>query len=130
MSAGVGWSYDGVAHTFGFRDWDMVGSYGLTCRAASGPAEWPFEHFDPQAFRARPMTATAVSQALTLRRGEPLLPVDSCFGGLGAYRMECFEVGEYGGASGEHLGFHERIRRAGLGRIFLNSSQITLRAPF
>ena len=32
-----GWSFEGVAHTFGGDDWDFVGSNGLARRPAAGP---------------------------------------------------------------------------------------------
>lgn len=54
---------------------------------------------------------------LVLRRGEPLLPVESCFGGLGLYRMAAFLSAEYGGGDCEHVVFHQRLRRSGFDRL-------------
>ena len=63
-------------------------------------------------------------------RGGPLLPVESCFGGLGVYRMACLRACSYGGDDGlEHVEFHRRLRRSGLGRLFLNPGQLVLHSP-
>jgi hypothetical protein len=64
--------------------------------------------------------------ALRFRRGVPLQPVWSCFGGLGVYRMECLRAAEYSGEDCEHVYLHRKLRQAGFTRLFLNPSQITL----
>jgi hypothetical protein len=46
-----GWSYDGVAHTFGEDDWDGVGSYGVVRHPAARPGRPCFRHHDVLAFR-------------------------------------------------------------------------------
>jgi hypothetical protein len=126
-----GWSYDGVAHTFGDLDWDFVGSYGLVQRLDRS-SDQPFSHYDVWAFRpARGTEARKLvnHNELRLQRGDPLLPVESCFGGLGAYRLACLRACEYGGTDCEHVVFHNRIRDAGFSRLFLNPSQITMYSP-
>jgi hypothetical protein len=127
-----GWSFDGVAHTFGEEDWDFVGSYGLEGPFERRPDEPPYSHFDVWAFR--PARGTAARRlvnynGLRLRRGDPLLTVESCFGGLGVYRTACLQSCEYGGTDCEHVVFHEGLRRAGFDRLFLNPSQIVLYSP-
>lgn len=124
-----GWSYDGVAHTFGDDEWDFVGSYGITPRLDRRDDKPPVVHHDVWAFR--PAIGTTARKLvnhndLYLQRGEPLLPVESCFGGLGVYRMECMSAAEYAGSDCEHVDFHSRLRSVGLNRLFLNPSQITL----
>jgi hypothetical protein len=126
-----GWSYDGIAHTFGQDDWDFVGSYGVQRCLGRGLA--PYLHFDLWAFH--PARGTAARKLidhskLSLRRGEPFLPVESCFGGLGIYRMSCMHAAEYGGSDCEHVVFHDRLRQAGFDRLFLNPSQIVLYSPY
>jgi hypothetical protein len=124
-----GWSYEGVAHTFGEDDWDFVGSSGLALRPAAGPG---YRQHDIRTLR--PAVGTAASGLVDfatsdLRRGMPMLPVDSCFGGMGVYRMACLLACSYGGGDCEHVVFHDRLRRSGLGRLFLNPSQIVLHSP-
>jgi hypothetical protein len=128
-----GWSYDGIANSFGHDDWDFVGSYGIFTRLDARRDEFPYGHSDVWAFR--PAQGTAARKLvnhnkLHLSRGEPLMPVDSCFGGLGIYRMECMLAAEYGGSDCEHVVLHERLRHAGFDRLFLNPSQIVLYSPF
>jgi hypothetical protein len=127
-----GWSYDGVAHTFGHDDWDFVGSYGLRQRTGRRGDEPPFHHVDVWAFR--PARETAARKLvdhtrLQLQRGDPLLPVESCFGGLGVYRMACMQAAAYGGDDCEHVVFHSRLRSIGFDRLFLNPSQIVMYSP-
>ena len=124
-----GWSYDGVAHTFGGTEWDAVGSYGVLW--APGAAE--LRHYDVWAFRPAKNTAARKMidhSKLQLGRGEPLLPVESSFGGLSIYRMECLRAAEYGGEDCEHVVFHDRLREKGLNRIFLNPNQIVLYSAY
>jgi hypothetical protein len=127
-----GWTYEGIAHTFGADDWDMVGSYGLVRHPDSRHGRLRFRHHDIRAFRpAAGTSARALVDQTTLHlpRGAPLLPVESCFGGLAVYRMACLLAAAYGDDDCEHVIFHEALRRAGLGRQFLNPSQIVLYSP-
>ena len=127
---GGGWSDAGVANTFGQEDWDFVGSYGLV-RASSNLGSELF-HFDAWAFRAlgHPQAHTnAEVNSMILERGEPLLPISSCFGGLGIYGMSAIQSAEYGGGDCEHVILHDRMRQQGFGRTFLNPSQIVLYSP-
>jgi hypothetical protein len=129
MDLAGGWSYDGIAHTFSGVDWDFVGSYGLLQRLERDVDEPPFYHFDVWAFR--PARGTAARRLvdhskLQLNRGDPLLPVESCFGGLGVYRMACMQAGEYAGGDCEHVVFHNRLRSLGFDRLFLNPNQIVM----
>lgn len=125
-----GWSYDGIANTFGWEEWDFVGSYGLLRRPHTEQIE--YVHFDAWAFRMlghpEPHPNYEVG-SLLFRRGEPLAPVLSCFGGLGIYRMEAMRAASYAGPDLEHAVLHERMRRQGFDRLALNPSQITLYAP-
>lgn len=127
-----GWSYDGIAHSYGMDDWDFVGSYGLTQQLGLTSDKFPYRHFDIWAFR--PARGTAARKLvdhtkLELYRGDAAFPVDSCFGGLGIYRMECLQVCEYGGTDCEHVVLHQRMQQAGFDRLFLNPNQIVLYTP-
>lgn len=125
-----GFSYDGLANTFGQDDWDFVGSYGLIRRNREQRSD--LLQFDAWAFRAigHPQPHSNIEiNSMVLERGEPLLPVLSCFGGMGLYRMQAWKSAEYGGPDIEHAVLHDRMRSQGFGRMFLNPSQITLYSP-
>lgn len=120
-----GWSYDGLAHSFGSQPWDFVGAYGviqrrrhLTLRSL---------HYDVWAFRKygdyAPLDGR-VGNALSWSRGEPLVPVYSCFGGIGVYRMPAWLSASYAGDDCEHVTLHRAMRAAGYGRQYLNPSQL------
>lgn len=53
-------------------------------------------------------------------------PVHSAFGGLGIYKRECFEIGNYDLTVNdcEHVGFHQSLRRNGLKKLFVNPHMI------
>ncbi len=126
-----GWSYEGIANTFGYDDWDFVGSYGLDhfpTPPQQPPRRW---HYDSWAFRAAKTSAARVllkHRGDSLRRGMPLLQVESCFGGLGVYRFACLRECRYGGADCEHVVLHRNMRDAGFSKQFLNPSQIVVRS--
>lgn len=126
-----GFSYEGLANTFGQAQWDVVGSNGLLVPPQERPSANP-QFFDAWAFR-RQEEAEAQSfeeiNRLSFRRGEELVPVWSCFGGVAIYRMEGIRAGaQYGGEDCEHVVFHRQLREKGFGKIFLNPSQIVLYA--
>jgi hypothetical protein len=127
-----GWSYEGIAHTFGQDDWDFIGSYGIQRRPQARPGRRNYYHYDVWAFR--PAVGTEARRLvdhceLELSRGDPILPVESCFGGVGVYRMDCMKAARYEGYDCEHVAFHENLRRAGVNRFFLNPNQIVLYSP-
>lgn len=123
-----GWSEDGVANTFGHDDWDVVGANGLVYRRV-GVAVNELRQYDTWAYRRheslQPLESAVVSTIVPLR-GQPLVRVGSCFGGLAIYRMEAFAAGSYGGDDCEHVAFHRSLAQRGLSRIFMNPSQLTL----
>jgi hypothetical protein len=126
MDLDGGWSYDGVANTFGHAGWDFVGSYGIIER--SYLVQTLLVQYDAWAFRAQGSYAripTKTVNHMRFSRGDAMLPVYSCFGGLGVYRMPAMLTSRYDGSDCEHVCFHRRMREAGLDRLYLNPSQIT-----
>lgn len=123
-----GWSTDGIANTFGHTDWDFVGANGLIYRR-SGLDVNALRHYDTWALRfdsrCSPLRTVEASR-LDYRRGDPLVPVTSCFGGLGIYTMQAFAAGRYDARDMEHVGFHGSMAAAGFSRMFLNPSQIVV----
>jgi hypothetical protein len=122
-----GFSYEGIAHSFGSQPWDFVGANGIV--HARHRLALRALHYDVWAYRAEgdwePLGGRT-GNALLWTRGEPLVPVYSCFGGVGLYRMEAWLSARYGGEDCEHVTLHRAMRRAGFGRQFLNPSQIAL----
>lgn len=127
-----GFSYEGLVSTFGYQQWDVMGSNGLLFHAYGGSARRPI-FFDAWAFRREGEVEAAdfdVLNRLWYRRGEPPVPVWSCFGGLAVYRMEGLRAGvRYGGNDCEHVVLHRQLRERGFHRQFLNPSQIVLYSP-
>ena len=125
-----GWSYDGLANTFGFEDWDFVGSNGLIHEHGDDFSDW--RQFDAWAFRSvdhpEPHSTFEVS-SMVFERGDAPLRVFGCFGGLGVYRMDAFRTCRYRGTDCEHVELHNQMRLAGFNRLYLNPSQIALYSP-
>jgi hypothetical protein len=125
----AGFSYDGLANTFGYTRWDVMASNGLLFDSYGGLARRPI-FFDAWAFRREGETEAQnfdVVNRLLFRRGDPLVPVWSCFGGLAVYRMEGLRSGvRYGGEDCEHVVLHRQLRERGFGRQYLNPNQIVL----
>jgi hypothetical protein len=123
-----GFSIDGIASSFGWPGWDFVGSNGLICRR-HGLTMNALRQYDTWAMRfdadLTPLS-TAAAAGLVYERGTPLVPVTSCFGGLGIYTMAAYAHGRYGGADLEHATFHRSLIAAGHDRLFLNPSQLVI----
>lgn len=118
-----GWKYDGIANSFSqVSRWDFCGSVSW----AQVNNKWV--HYDVWACRPnhwKALHARDINPWLPLP-GQDLIPVKSCFGGLGIYRMDAYKSAEYAGYDCEHVCFHQRMIEKGYGRIYMNPSQITL----
>jgi len=123
-----GFSYDGIAHSFGSQPWDSVGSYGIiyqrqrmTLNRALHYDVWAYRPYgDYDALECRD------GNLLSWQRGEGLVPVYSCFGGLGLYRMPAWLAARYAGGDCEHVALHREMRARGYDRQYLNPNQIVL----
>ncbi len=123
-----GFSIDGIASSFGSPGWDFVGSNGLICRR-HGLSLNALRQYDTWALRfdeALTPLSTAAAGGIVYERGMPLVPVTSCFGGLGIYAMEAYRAGTYGGDDLEHATFHRSLIARGQGRLYLNPSQLVI----
>lgn len=123
-----GWSTDGIAHTFGQQDWDFVGANGIIYRR-HGLRVNDARQYDTWALRLDDRLTPlppALAGGLVHRRGMPLVPVTSCFGGLGIYRMAAYAAGRYAEDDLEHATFHRELLARGHRRLFLNPSQIVV----
>lgn len=124
-----GFSYDGLIDTFGHDDWDMVGANGILFQR-DGNGEQTSVFYDAWAFRREGETIVQpyeITNRLVFRRGAPLVPVWSCFGGLAVYRMQALRSNvTYGGGDCEHVVLHRQMRSQGFTRQFLNPSLVVL----
>ncbi len=123
-----GWSPDGIANSIGQDGWDFVGSNGMIYKRQRFKYNH-LAHYDAWAYRLdNEMTPISTSEvnSIQFKRGESLLPLSSCFGGLGIYNYEAYANGIYEGDDTEHVGFHRSLIEKGFDRLFLNPSQIVL----
>jgi hypothetical protein len=123
-----GFSYDGIAHSFGSQPWDCVGSYGIIYQRRKLDLNRSL-HYDVWAFRrfgSYDELDGTEGNLMSWRRGDALVPVYSCFGGLGLYRMPAWLSAQYYGGDCEHVGLHREMRARGYDRQYLNPSQIVL----
>lgn len=128
MDMNGGWSLEGIANSFGYNNWDFMGSNGVMFRKYGVDNMRPV-YYDVWAFRwagSDEPTQPEKINPLVWQRGEPPVAINSCFGGLGLYRIEAFEQCSYDGSDCEHVPFHRKMREAGMGRLFMNPSQISL----
>lgn len=125
----LGFSYDGIANSFSYKDWDVMGSNGILVPPFGNPIPDPM-FFDAFAFRQKGVENQQDFESinsLQFHRGDDLVPVESAFGGLAIYRSAGILAGaSYGGQDCEHVVFHHWLHQNGFDQQFLNPSQIVL----
>lgn len=125
----LGFSYDGIAHTFSFDHWDVMASNGILVPPFGNPIKNPM-FYDAFAFRKKGEQSKGNIKEinhLQFHRGEKLVPVTSAFGGLAIYRKDGIMAGAlYGGNDCEHVVLHQWLHEKGFDRQFLNPSQLVL----
>ena len=119
----VDWDQDGVATSFAYEDWDMMGSQSLIQLGCQ------VKHYDTWAFREwgdfEAMDYRLVADRI-FRLGSRPIRVSSCFGGLGFYRMSSVMPFRYTGNDCEHVELHRAMAAGGKDHIFLNPSSLVL----
>jgi hypothetical protein len=123
-----GFSYDGIAHSFGSQPWDCVGSYGIIYQRHKLDLNRSL-HYDVWAFRrfgSYDELDGTEGNLMSWQRGEALEPVYSSFGGLGLYRMPAWLSAQYAGGDCEHVALHREMRERGYDRQYFNPSQVVL----
>ena len=122
-----GWSYHGVLNSLGQIDWDIIGSNSLYYFEKDDRLIRLF--YDSWAFRSDGIEEEVEDNIVNLfkfNRGEPLIKVNSCFGGLGIYKPHFLYEGiDYDETDCDHPTLHNRLCKKDY-NIFLNPSQITL----
>ena len=126
----VGWSYDGIASTFGNDDWDVVGSNSIIYRSyvdIDGVTKRMPIYYDAWAFRDD--KGNSFDNGATrspFPKSKAWVPCRSCFGGLAIYSARALADVQYGGEDCEHVVLHEQMRARGRDKIFVNPCQITV----
>ncbi len=117
------WDQDGIATTFQHDDWDMMGSQSLI---QLGKVTY---HYDTFAFRAlnhpEPHHNAEIKRFL-LMRGTLPHRVDSCFGGIGIYKMKSVIPFKYSSGDCEHVRLHRSMKEGGFDRIYMNPNMLVL----
>lgn len=118
-----GWSYEGIAHSIGLN-MPVVGSNGILYR------EKEKLYYDSYAWRFLndDSVHTEKINLLKFNRGEQLVEVNSCFGGLAIYKKEVLNNVSYHSYDCDHPTLHKEIRKNGY-KIYMNPSQICLYSP-
>lgn len=122
-----GWSYDGVLNSLGHTGWDAMGSNSLYYFTEEDKVIRLY--YDAWAFRSlgdkKEIPDTTVN-LFQFHRGEPLIQVNSCFGGLGIYKPHVLYQGlDYTEEDCDHPTLHNALCDKGF-KVYLNPSQITL----
>lgn len=119
-----GFSYEGVCNSFGYDEWDVIGSNSLYYDNHSGQNRrlyydsWAFREFNDEEYKDVNLKR--------YERGEAPIEVFSCFGGLAIYKRDCVRPEyQYKAGDCDHPTLHKQMRRDGY-KVFLNPSQITL----
>lgn len=126
----IGWSYDGIATTFGHDNWDVVGSNSIVYRSyltLDGAVKRYSSYYDTWAFRELEGTeCNRMRLKEEYPRSDSLIPCKSCFGGLAIYSAEALTSGRYGGEDCEHVVLHNAMRAHGFVNISVNPHQLTI----
>lgn len=124
-----GWSYEGIANSFGWSEiWDMIAANSIYYNKIECGLQKLF--FDSWAFRRlghpEPHNEKDIN-LLNYNRGEPPVRVFSAFGGLSIYRGECIlnNKFEYKDNDCDHPTMNKQLTDIGK-TIWLNPSMITL----
>jgi glycosyltransferase involved in cell wall biosynthesis len=117
------WSTQGILSSLGTPDWDMMGANGLrkirgvwtqydawAWRDIGHPHQHHYLEVNPRVFE----------------RSLPPVPVLSCFGGMGLYRMPAFLSSRYAGGDCEHVILHRGMAAAGFDKLFCNPGMMAL----
>jgi hypothetical protein len=122
-----GWSYHGILNSLGHNNWDVIGSNSLYYHTEKNKTMRLY--YDSWAFRplGHPEALSDVEANLFVwQRGEPMLQVNSAFGGLGVYHPHfLYEDVNYTAEDCDHPSLHNQLCEKGY-HIFMNPSQITL----
>lgn len=124
---------DGVMHSISYDDWDAMGSNGrkdLSLHPSHNIYYDVFAHRElDEGVKRNQLHRVFVKiqgKYKDLKKGDPLVRVNSCFNGLAVYKKESIVGCSYHALIGyaEHAGFHLDMIRRGHDKIFINPSQV------
>jgi len=121
-----GWSNDGIATSFARSDWDVIAANSI------GYHNLRKTYYDTFALLPKTILKTnwlykIIGEGWQLRRGDPLIKIQSGFGGLAVYRKAAILYRQYSGiVNGEITCEHISLNADNRLRYFLNPSQITI----
>jgi len=118
-----GFSYQGITHSFSCP-FNVVGSNGIIYETLEDGNKVRL-FYDTWAYRENGEDLGDEANLLRFNRGEPLVPVESCFGGLAIYEKKWLDNVEYMDYDCDHVTLHDQIRANG-GKVVLNPSQIVV----
>ena len=134
---------DGIANSFGQEtDWNAVASNGIKSSAFSEFYNG-YKYFDTYAFceigdnrpRTKPLIFENQLLLKNLKRGMPLYPVASAFGGMAIYEYKALISAKYQALPNEdsevaylceHIALHKQMAANGYHKIFINPSQFVI----
>ena len=122
-----GFSYEGIANSFSY-DWDVCGSNSIIYKTVNEKVQRYY--YDSWAWRDLDNWKCHEDIDINPRayhRGEKLVEVNSCFGGLALYKHSIFSCPSYSYTSDDcdHVTLHKQMKNDKCS-IFMNPSQITL----
>lgn len=129
-----GYSYDGIAHSFFYEDFDMIGANGLQYvnRHPVFFDTFPLIGLNNERYKFYNFLDSNGHLIPELQRGQPLIPVRSCFGGVGIYKITSLK-GFYAGwgspvlPQSEHISLNIQMQKGGFTKHFINPSLLTIR---
>lgn len=133
-----GWSNEGIANSIGHDNWDMIGANSLGYGDYYDSYPLRIKDFEDRCYvggRQSKYNPKMVSKNKPewinskqpiLNCGEELMPVVSCFAGLGIYKMETIKNCAYGSDDCEHVVIHKGMHKNGYNRFFINPSMIAV----
>lgn len=119
-----GYSIEGMYHTISqLKENTIIGANGLIYQKNIR------KYYDSWAYRdinSWEFTSNKINNALNLKRGEDLVEVNSCFGGMCFYPISVLDEDvEYQDYDCDHVTLHKQLKNLGY-KVYLNPSLITL----
>lgn len=121
-----GWSYDGIASSFSQMQWDIMVSNSIGYHFLRKTYYDTYALY-PRNILIRNWFYRIIGEGWQLNRNDPLIPIQSGFGGLGLYRKNKIMDKHYAGKlNDKYVCEHRALNPDNRLRCFLNPSQVTI----